>query len=289
MKLSRIVLGIVAVAVCWSGVSAHAADPAKKTRVLMLSQSVEFTHGPVKRKGDELSVAEVAITQLGQQSGLFTTTCSQQFTDFNKENLKNYDVVVFYTQSAKPLPIKAEDAKYFSDEWLKQKGHAVVGFHSATDTARNNDPNDKWYRDIMGGTFDGHPWNAGETVTITVHDTKHPATKSLGEEFQIKDEIYQYQNFVPENVHVLMSLNMEKCKTKAARHVPVAWVKTWGEGKLFYTNLGHNDSTWADKRFQQHMEGGIRWALGLEEGDATPNPKVSADHEAKSKAAAAAK
>jgi hypothetical protein len=37
------------------------------------------------------------------------------------------------------------------------------------------------------------------------------------------------------------------------------------------------------------MEGGIRWTLGLEEGDATPNPKVSADHEAKSKAAAAAK
>ncbi len=289
MKLTRIVLGVVALAMTWSAIAVEAAEPAKKTRVLMLSQSVEFTHGPVRRKGDELSLAEVAITQLGQQSGLFTTTCSQQFTDFNKENLKNYDVVVFYTQSAKALPVKADDAKYFSEEWLKQKGHAVIGFHSATDTARNTVPADKWYRDMMGGTFAGHPWNAGETVTITVHDTKHPATKMLGEEFQIKDEIYQYDNFVPENVRVLMSLNMEKTPRKEPRHVPISWVRTFGDGRLFYTNLGHNESTWADKRFQEHMEGGIRWALGLAEGDATPNPDVSKAQEEKSKAAAAAK
>lgn len=289
MKLARfLLLALCAIAVLPS-VPAMAQEGAKKARVLMVTHSKEFTHGPVKRKGTDLALSEVSITQLGQQTGLFTTNCTQNMADFNKENLQNYDIVCFYTQAAAPLGIKQEDAEYFTNVWLKQKGHAFVGFHSATDTARNEDPKEAWYREMIGGTFNGHPWNAGELVTITVHDTKHPATKMLGEEFQIKDEIYQYKHWKPENVHVLMSLNMAKCTTKAAYQVPVAWVKNWGEGKVFYSNLGHNDSTWADKRFQQHVEGGFRWVMNLETGDSTPNPEVSAAQDKKSKDDAAKK
>ncbi len=289
MKLARfLLLALCAIGVIPS-VTATAQEGAKKARVLMVTHSKEFTHGPVKRKGTDLALSEVSITQLGQQSGLFTTNCTQNMADFNKENLQNYDIVCFYTQAAAPLGIKQEDAEYFTNVWLKQKGHAFVGFHSATDTARNEDPKEAWYREMIGGTFNGHPWNAGELVTVTVHDTKHPSTKHLGDEFQIKDEIYQYKHWKPENVHVLLSLNMAKCTTKAPYQVPVAWVKNWGEGKIFYSNLGHNDSTWADKRFQQHVEGGFRWVLNLETGDATPNPDVSAAQDKKSKEDAAKK
>ena len=290
MKLSRMVmLSLVGLAALAQTAIVGAQDSGKKARVLMVTQSKEFTHGPVKRKGEELALSEIAITQLGQTTGLFTTHCTQNAADFTEENLKKYDIVCFYTQAAAPLPIKEEDAKYFVNTWLKQKGHAFVGFHSATDTYRNDNAADAWYREMIGGTFNGHPWGSGTTVTITVHDQKHPSTKMLGSEFQIKDEIYQYKYWVPENVHVLMSLNMEKCEPKVAYHVPVAWVKNWGEGKIFYTNLGHNDSTWADKRFTEHITGGFRWVLNLDEGDATPNPKVSAEEELKAKAVAAKK
>ena len=288
MKLARWVWVLFSAVMLVTGLEVQAQDAPKK-RVFMLTHSKEFTHGPVNRKGQELALSEIAITQLGQQTGLFTTVCSQTVADFNKENLKNFDIVCFYTQAAKPLGISAEDAEYFTSVWLKQKGHGFIGFHSATDTARNELKEEAWYREMIGGTFNGHPWNAGETVTITVHDTKHPATKVFGEEFEIKDEIYQYNHWKPENVHVLMSLNMAKCKTKKPYHVPVSWVKNWGDGKVFYSNLGHNDSTWADKRFQQHVEGGFRWVLNLETGDATPNPTVSAEHDKKSKADAEAK
>jgi len=270
-----------------TGTAANAAEPAKKFRVLMVTQSKEFTHGPVKREKEELAPSEVAITQLGQQTGLFTVHCTQNAADLTKENLQNYDMVMFYTQAAAPLPIKDEDAQYFVGEWLKQKGHSFVGFHSATDTYRNTDPSGAWYREMIGGTFNGHPWNAGETVTVTVHDTKHPGTRGFEPEFQIKDEIYQYSNWYPERVRVLMSLNMAKCQTKKPYHVPVSWVKTWGDGRIYYTNLGHNTSTWTDKRFLTAIEGGIRWAAGLEEADATPNPEVSAAENEKAKATGA--
>ena len=58
---------------------------------------------------------------------------------------------------------------------------------------------------MLGGTFDGHPWNAGEKVTITVHDQQHPASKPWGDEFEITDEIYKFKNWQPDKVRVLMT------------------------------------------------------------------------------------
>ena len=277
-------LMVAAVASLWVVDSARAADKAK---VLMLTQSQGFVHGSVNRTRKDqppaaLAPAEIAMTQLGQQSGLFNVTCTQNAAaDFTKENLEKFDLVMFYTTG--DLPIADADKEYFFKEWLPKKGHGFIGFHSALDTYHNYQP----FWDMIGGTFDGHPWNAGELVTISVNDTKHPAMKPFGSEFQIKDEIYWYKNWQPEKVHVLMSLNIEKCPTKGAkkkvndvevpdvRHVPVSWVKNYGDGRVFVTNLGHNESTWVDPRFLEHVTGGVKWILGQEAGDATPNPEVS--------------
>jgi uncharacterized protein len=245
--------------------------PAKPARMLMVTTSKTFTHEPVNRRGKERAPAEIAMTDLGQQTGLFTVDCTQDpVADFTKENLQKYDIVFFYTQGPS-LEIPEDNLDYFFSSWLKQKGHGFVATHSSTDTYGGYKP----YWDMIGGTFDGHPWNAGETVTITVHDQKHPSTKEWGEEFQIRDEIYQYKNWQPEKVRVLMSLNMAKCSTKRPYHVPVAWVKNYGEGRVFYTNLGHNAETWANVKFRASLIGGLRWVMRLEEGDATPNPELS--------------
>ncbi len=273
--MKRLTTLVLAVACCVSSTLTFAAEPVK---VLMLTQSKGFTHGSVNRRDKELAPSEIAMTQLGQQTGLFTVHCTQDAAaDFTKENLKNYQIVAFYTTG--DLPIADEDRDYFFNEWLKTRGHGFIGFHSALDTFHNYEP----YWDMVGGTFNGHPWGSGETVTISVHDTQHPATKPLGEEFQIKDEIYQYKNWQPEKCHVLMSLNMEKCKTKRPYMVPVAWVKNYGDGKVFVTNLGHNEGTWTNPMFLDHVTGGVKWILNQEQGDATPNPELSAKLEAKAK------
>lgn len=266
-----------------------------KVKILFVTESKGFKHGSVNRDvkdgpKKELAPSEVAMTQLGQQTGLFAVHCTQDTkADFTKENLKKYDIVMFYTTGE--LPIADSDRDYFMNEWLKQKGHGWIGFHSAADTFRTNNPAHQWYWDLCGGTFDGHPWGAGELVTIAVHDKAFPAMKPFGDEFQIKDEIYWYTHWNPENVHVLMSLNLEKCQTKGAkkkikegdkevevldvRHVPVAWCRSWGEGKIFFNNLGHNETTWNDKRFLDSTEAAIRWILNEVPGDAKPNPEVS--------------
>jgi len=260
---------------CFTVEPAHAQ---KKLKALMITQSAGFKHGSVNRRDKELAPAEVAMIQLGQKMGNLEVHCSQDCAaDFTKENLQNYDLVFFYTTG--PLPIAKADLEYFLNDWLKQKGHGFVGFHSASDTFKEYEP----YWDMVGGTFNGHPWTAGNTVTITVHDTGFPAMKPWGEEFQIKDEIYQYKNWQPEKVHVLMSLNMAKCDPSKPYHVPVAWAKNYGEGRIYYNNLGHNEATWTNPTFLKSTEQGILWAAGLIDGDATPNPELSKQQEEKAK------
>lgn len=273
MKMLRLVLSVTIAA------GLFAADAAEPKKMLVITQSKGFVHGSVKRKKDgKLSASEIALKQLGQQTKLFEATCSQDCaTDFTKENLQNYDIVVFYTTGK--LPIKDADMKYFLEVWLKQKGHGFMGFHSATDTYKDFKP----YWDMVGGSFNGHPWTAGNMVTISVHEPKHPTMVSFGSEFKIKDEIYQYKNWQPKKVRVLMSLNMEKCKTKRPYMVPVAWVKPWGEGKVYVNNLGHNNQTWTDKRFLKSIENGVRWMSGELKGEAKPNPELSAELEKKAR------
>ncbi len=211
--------------------------------------------------------------QLAKDSGEFTVYCSQDAAaDITRENLDNYDIVAFYTTG--DLPISEANLDYLINDWVRQPGHGMIGFHSATDTYHNHQP----YWDLIGGTFAGHPWGANSEVVMKIHDQDHPAMVPFGQRFEVRDEIYQYTHWQPEKVHVLMSLDMESTATKRPYHVPVAWCKQVGEGKLFYNNLGHRESTWENEAFLKSIVAAVRWIAGKEQGDATPNPEVSAAH-----------
>lgn len=261
------------------------ADEAKRpSRILFVTQSAGFRHGSVTRQENELAPAEIALTQLGQQTGLFDVDCTQDCAaDFTRENLQNYDIVAFYTTL--DLPIAAEDLDYFFKEWLPAKGHGVLGFHSAADTFHNYEP----YWDMIGGTFIGHPWNAGDTITLIGHDPEHPCARPFGAEFVIKDEIYMYRHWQPEKVRVLLSLDYARSptgspiNTEHGYHVPVCWVKEYGQGRVYFNNLGHNESSWTNKAYLDSITAAVKWIRGEIEADATPNPDVSAAQEEKAR------
>jgi len=281
MSLRRLFLALL-VGAMLPLAAGNAAD--KKTKILFVSQSKGFVHSSVKR-GDALSVAEVALTQLGQKTGEFEVVCTQDCeSDFTKENLQNYDIVAFYTTGE--LPISPENLDYFFKEWLTQKGHGVLGFHSAMDTFHKYEP----YWDMIGGTFLAHPWGSGTQVTLDNLEPENPLTKSFGKDFTLKEEIYMYNHWQPAKVHVLLSLNYAKSPVKAAiptqngYHVPVCWIKNYGEGRVYCNNLGHNEATWTNPAYLESITAAVKWIRGDFNVDATPNPDVSAAQEAKAKA-----
>lgn len=248
----------------------------KPLRILLVTQSGGFQHSTITRKSSDLSHTERIMTELGIKSGLFRVDCTQDVaTDFKPELIENYDIVMFYTtgkmyDQASRLPIPEETMDWLVHTYVAQEGHGFLGVHSAADTFADYEP----YWDMLGGSFDGHPWTADSTVTIKVHDPTHPAAAPWGEGVTLKDEIYQFSHWQPEKVRVLMSLDMEKTSLKKPYHVPVLWVKDYGKGRVMHMSLGHREDVWENPTFQESLLGGIRWLGGQIDADATPNPEV---------------
>jgi type 1 glutamine amidotransferase len=179
-------------------------------------------------------------------------------------SLRNYDLVIFAnTTGDLPLP----DPNGFID-WVRQ-GHAFVATHSGSDTFHGYKP----YIEMLGGEFQTH--GAQVKVDCIVADQNHPATRHLGSHYNIGDraeEIYIIKSYNPKTVHELLYLDKHPNSNEPG-HYAVSWCKQFGKGKVFYTSLGHNQFVWQREDYQKHLLGGIKWALGLEPGDATPQAK----------------
>ncbi|PAW91075.1 MAG: glycosyl hydrolase [Pedosphaera sp. Tous-C6FEB] len=266
MNPSRSLLLVTAALVALTFVTSPVEAAPKK--LLVVTQSKSFQHGVVKRPApDQLCLVEQQVKELGEKSGVFTADFSQDaIAVLTKANLAKYDALFFYTTGSL-LP--AGEPREALLDFVKQ-GKGFIGTHSATDTFKDF----KGYTSFINGSFAGHPWGSGTTATFVNHEPSHPTVAMLGKEFIWKDEIYQYNDYDQKSVRVLYSLDMAKTNPKRPFLVPVCWVREYGTGRLFYTNLGHNDATWKDAKFHEHLLAGIKWATKLIDGPATPNPEV---------------
>jgi hypothetical protein len=51
---------------------------------------------------------------------------------------------------------------------------------------------------------------------------------------------------------------------------PLAWAKTYGKGRVFYSAFGHERDAWGNPALQKMWLEAIKWALGLTQADITP-------------------
>ena len=230
-------------------------------KILFVTHSAGFRHGSIP-------TAHKVLTRVGLDSGYFEVTATNDTDQINPEGLKKYDGVAFYTTGDKNQFRLSEANRDYFINWVKE-GHAFAGFHSATDTYKDWQP----YWDMIGGSFDGHPWH--EDVTLDVEDPSHPSALHLDTQWTIKDEIYQMKNYNRDRIHVILSMNPKSVKGKGKRKdgdYAVAWCRAFGKGKVFYTSLGHRDDVWTNPVYQQHIEGGVLYALGIPGYEADERP-----------------
>lgn len=239
-------------------------------RVLYLDQSVGWKHAPVARPADGgLAPSETAMIAIGQESGVFTAEVTQDAREITPERLAKVDVLVLYTTGALPLSPEA---------WAEiQKRVATgklgfVGLHSATDTGWPYDGPGETYTRFINGHFAGHPWTQGTPIRIETLDPDARLTSMWSVSFDYAEEIYQHSDFDPSKVRVLQTLDFAGTALKRPYAVPIAWARQIGQGRLFFTNLGHTPSTWDDPRFGAQIIEAVLWTAGRTDGDATPDP-----------------
>ncbi len=283
MKLRHVVCLGLLMALCscsdqkGPSLNPEAKPPAKPKKILYWTYGTDHKH-------DCLALSEEVVTKLGADSGVFAATTNKGYLKETQdqidlscvtpEYLAQFDAVMWFVMG--PLP--NSDAVYTTLlDYIKDGGN-FIGIHNAVDQFYRG----AGYNEMIGGSFGGHPWTAdGPAVTIAVEDRKHPATKMLPADWKIQEEIYQIgPPYSRRNQRVLMSLNTAKTNMNKPDLLygkngdyAVAWCRTFGKGRVFYTSLGHSKRTWNAPLFQKHLLGGIKWALGLEPGDCTPNPK----------------
>ena len=256
--------GLVAAGVLlgWA-LESSAAEERDGKRVLVVTVTKGFRHSSIP-------TAEKVIGDLAAKSKAFTVDYVRNDQDMAEKMtataLKNYDGFIFAnTTGVLPLP----DKEAFLNA-IKQ-GKSFIAMHSGSDTFHAEGGIDP-YIEMLGGEFQTHGAQVG--VECLVQDTKHPATRHFGESYCVeKEEIYIFKNYSPDGVHELLVLDKNPGKKKEPGHFPISWCKKYGEGNVFYTSLGHREEVWENAAYQQHILGGIKWALGLEPGDAAPQTK----------------
>jgi len=271
MKVIRLVALIAAVFGLCSPVNDTLRAQYKKKRLLVVGSVKGWQH-------DATSHAMGTLWKLGQESQLWDTyikTDTQLVTKkklpANGKNLDYFDAVAFYTTGELDMD---DEQKAALIAFVKEDGKGFLGVHSAPDTFY------KWpeYGEMLGGYFDGHPWNTFEAPIIN-EDPTNPIVSMFPKSFTVYDEIYQARAFSREKSRVLLRLNENKLDlTKPAvkrtdKDFAVAWMHQYGKGRVFYSSLGHTEQSWDRPDVQKMWVEAVKWCMGLSEADATPRPR----------------
>jgi type 1 glutamine amidotransferase len=232
---------------------------------------------------DSVSHAMSVIERLGYESGAYFAYLRTDSNIVSKHpkmtdgkpasggpSLANVDAIFFLGHREIELDAdqKADLLAFVHDE---AKG--FVAAHTAL-TAFESWPE---FGELLGGRFDGHPWGNVQGPVINEEPT-FPAIKHFPAIFTIKDEFYKPKDFSRDKIDVLLRLDTSKLQTSRPMagdnngDVPLAWAKTYGKGRVFYSSFAHDASTWDRPDIQKMYFEAIKWALGMTGGEVKPHP-----------------
>jgi type 1 glutamine amidotransferase len=240
--------------------------PKKIHKVLVYSKPSGFKHSSIPTGIKGLRV-------LAAKTKAFVPTFTLETKEFTSEGLEKYDAIIFNNTTHVQKAFSEQAQRDAILDFIKG-GKAFIGFHSASDGGMT-----QWqaYTDMIGGCFAGHPWGAGGKWPFFVEDRKHPVNRAFKDkEFMFSDEIYQYKGYDRSKLRVLIGLDSVKTDKKGnskTNDYPVSWVRSYGKGRVFYSNFGHNKATWWTPFMLQHFLDGIQWALGDLDGPSKSLPQ----------------
>jgi uncharacterized protein len=181
----------------------------------------------------------------------FDVTMSSSLDAFlDREHLRSLSLVVpIYSMST----ITDEQESGLLD--AVASGAGLAGWHGGTADAFRNNPA---YQFMIGGQWVAHP---GDIIDyeVTIARTDDPITEGLND-FQMHSEQY-YLHVDPSNeVLATTTFNGSSLPWIAGTVMPVVWKRRWGEGRVFYSSLGHVARDFDVPEARAMMQRGMLWA-----------------------------
>ncbi len=229
-----------------------------------------------------------AMRILGEKTGAFEPVVSGDIALFLPENIRQFDAIVMNNSCRAwitPSDAAMETLKAYGktkqavEKILRESlldyvanGGGIVAYHFAIGA------NAHWpeFHQLLGAAFTGHPWN--EEVAVMVEEPSHPLVAAFGgKDFRLADEIYQFgPPYDRRKLRVLLSLDTERTNMgvkwirREDNDFALAWVKSFGKGRIFYSAFGHRTEIWWNPTILRFYLDAIQFAVGDLEAPTAP-------------------
>jgi hypothetical protein len=246
--------------------------PTKK--VLFFTKSSGFQHSVIARQGDQPAHAERILAEVGRQHG-FEVVASKDGRLFDPDKIGQWDAFAFYTtgdlttEGTDKQPAMSKEGKQALLDAVRG-GKGFIGMHCATDTFHSKGDQVDPYIAMIGGEFITH--GAQHVARLVVTDERFPGAEPFGSSFEINDEWYALKN-MPDDLHVIMAYDTSSMQGPMYKrpNFPQTWARMHGQGRVFYTSMGHREDVWTNPKYQGLLIGALNFVTRKADADTPPN------------------
>jgi len=253
------------------------AAPKKARKLLVFTLNVGYPgHSSIPH-------ASLAFTLMGKKTGAYETVVSRDPQVFRPESLRQFDAV-FLNNTVGNLFTDAELRRSLME--FVTGGGGLLGIHGTavafTKWDQGGQEDWKEFALMLGARGANHRIST-EHVFIKLDDPDHPVNRAFGGKgFDFRDEFFRFQEvYSRDRVRVLLSIDTEKTDMRQGQFFSkvdrpdndyaLAWVRSHGKGRVFYSTIGHNPYVFWDKRMLEFYLAAIQFALGDLEAATAPS------------------
>ena len=210
------------------------------------------------RDDAQIQAANAALRTLAEARG-WDVFVTGNAAVFNPDALARFDVVVLNSTSGDTfLPTQRDAFRH----WLEQGG-GLLALHGAGGDPRYDW---RWYVDtVLGAQFIGHTYSPQfQQGVVEVAEPAHPAMRPLPARWQREEEWYAFDR-VPSGhgTRILARLDEGSYAPEPGQRMgdhPVVWTRCIGQGRVFYSALGHKAETYSEPLHLRMIDGALGWA-----------------------------
>lgn len=229
------------------------APRAGKFKMVVYSKTGAYRHAA------SIAAGTVMLENIAAEVGAEPPLVTEENTFL--DSLDAYELVFFMNTSG---PILSTEEKSKFEAWMK-RGGAFCGTHSATDTEFG------WlfYQEVIGQHYEGHgPAGTPDSILFEANAADHPAVRGLPNPWARQDEWMLFKK----SGQWSLKPGFQILARRASDRHPVVWTREHDSYRSFYTSIGHDADVFKDPAVQQHLTGGILWAVRREHCLALPKP-----------------
>ena len=234
------------------------ARPARHPAILVFEKMTGFLDEP------SVAAAHAALFAIAQRKG-WGIVATDRGGAITPANLRHFDAVIWNNVSGDALTVVQRSA---FRSYIEHGGGFVAVHGAGGDPVYFWD----WYVDtLIGARFIGHPMAPQfQEAHVVVADPASPIVRALTPGWQMTDEWYSFRpNPRASGAHVLLALDEATYSPRSGDRDlrmgsdhPIAWTRCVGDGRSFFSAIGHRPEGYSEPHYVQVLEAGIGWAAG---------------------------